>query len=81
MCNKIDTEELMIELFEMGISIDIKENNGIIVELINKKDTNVIAVVKADTIEKALSTIIRRLTDDSKNYKEVINSYKGLSNL
>jgi len=70
MNKRIDTDELLIELFESGIDADIQvKHDGFIIELSNLKDNSVIGVAKGETMEKALVSIIRKLSDDSKDLK------------
>ena len=81
---RIDTEELLIELHKKGIDTEITPKQGkITVELTNTGDNTTIGVAKDETLEKALSTIIRRLVDDSKMLKEQTNilPFNGLSRL
>lgn len=78
---RLDTEELFVELFQRGVDVEITPQQGrITVELTNTNDNAIIGVASDETLEKALSTIIRRLADDSKSFKE-INKFDGLSRL
>ena len=80
---QINENQLLMELFEKGIDTEITPNNGLItVELTNVKDNSIIGVAKDETLEKALSTIICRLVDDSKQLKKSnIIPFNGLSRL
>lgn len=79
----MNKNQLLMELFEKGIDTEITPNNGLItVELTNIKDNSIIGVAKDETLEKALSTIIRKLVDDSKKLKKSnIIPFNGLSRL
>lgn len=77
-------EILLMELFEKGIDSDISTKAGkITIELTNRQDNTIIGVAKDETLEKALSTIIKRLVDDSKRLKETSNvlPFEGLTKL
>ena len=71
MNKRIDTDELLIELYELGIDTDIQvKHNGFVIELSRLNDKSIIGIAKNETIEQALSAIIKKLSDDSKEYKQ-----------
>jgi hypothetical protein len=72
MNTRIDTDELLIELFESGIDTDIQaKHNGFTIELSHLKNKSIIGIAHGETMEKALVTIIKKLADDSKDAKEL----------
>jgi hypothetical protein len=80
--NRIDLDELTIELFEKGISINIdKHSDQYTVELVYNKTNETIGVAKDLSPEKALSTIIRNLSFEKINKDNVLDFFDGLSKL
>jgi hypothetical protein len=76
---RIDTDELVMQLREQGIVFESHLTEGrVLVSLTNSKDNTPIAIAVTESVEKSLSVIMRRLTDDSKQLKETVNPDKGL---
>lgn len=81
---RLDTEELLVELQERGIDVDITlQQTDYVVQFTNAKDNIILGIAKSNTLEGAITTIIRQLADDSKFLKEKVNvtRFDGLSQL
>lgn len=81
---RLDTEELLVELQERGIDVNITlQQTDYVVQFTNVKDNIILGIAKSNTLEGAITTIIRQLADDSKFLKEKVNvtRFDGLSQL
>jgi hypothetical protein len=71
MTNRIDTEELLIELYEIGIDTVITANHkGFTIEFVSLQDNTILATAKGSTVERALTNIIKNLILDVNKTKD-----------
>ena len=66
----MNSQKLKTELFEKGIDLEIdQEENRVVLQLSERATNNIIGVAAGDDFEQALSTLIRRISDDSQRFK------------
>lgn len=69
-CNMIDKDELLVELFEQGLDLSIYKNKDRYTAELKTTDGEILGVSSCKKPEKSLAIVIRRIAQDSVNYKK-----------